>query len=180
MSPQPIEMHTSPGRASVGDETHEVVPARQPHQPLLGMGLVTAFTSSLPVTPGIGVVPDAVDVGEHDDVGIDERVGVVGPDLGDAVVPVRLEHRDDALPASPLARARRRARRRSRSAGGRSRRRTWHRRSMPRMSNRRATPPNRASAFATCFGSTPTAIAIAAAPVALTTLCTPRSGSRRR
>ena len=51
------------------------------------------------MTPGIGVGPRGVDVGEHDDVGVDERVGVVGPDLGDPVVPVRLEHRDDALPA---------------------------------------------------------------------------------
>ena len=39
--------------------TNEVVAARQPHDALLGMGLERRrSTTSLPVTPGIGVVPD--------------------------------------------------------------------------------------------------------------------------
>ena len=42
-----------------------------------------------------------VDLGQHDDVGTDERVGVLPPHLGDSVVPVRLEGDDD--PAPPVA-----------------------------------------------------------------------------
>ena len=39
MSPQPIEMQTSPARASLGDEANEVVASRHPHEPLLRMGI---------------------------------------------------------------------------------------------------------------------------------------------
>ena len=46
------------------------------------------------------------------------------------------------------------------------------------MSKRRATPPNLARASAATCASTPSSTAIASAPVALTTLCTPRSGNR--
>ena len=40
-----------------------------------------------------------VDVGDHDDVGADEGVGVLLPHLGDAVEAVGLEHGDDPPPA---------------------------------------------------------------------------------
>ena len=67
-----------------------------------GWASSTALTISRPVMPGIGVVPGRVDVGEHDDVGADEGVGVLAPHLGDAVEAVGLEG-DDHPPPSVAA-----------------------------------------------------------------------------
>ena len=100
MSPQPIEMHTSPARELAGEELDQVVAARAAtRHACVGWASSTALTTSLPVTPGIGVRARRVDLGEHHDVGVDERVGVVGPHHGHAVEAVGLEHGDDPLPA---------------------------------------------------------------------------------
>ena len=117
-----------------------------------------------------------VDIGDHDHVGVDERVGVLAPHLGDAVIAVRLEHGDDPLPPVAAARGPRRARRRSRRADGRSRRRTSPRRrhrgrrsGAPRLRTGRAPTARRRTAHRRSS-------AIAAAPAALATLWRPRSG----
>ena len=64
-----------------------------------GWASSTASTTSSPGDAGDRRRARRVDVGEHDDVGVDEGVGVLPPHLGDAVEAVRLERDDDPPPA---------------------------------------------------------------------------------
>ena len=177
MSPHPIEMHTSPARASFARRTDEVFAPRQPDDPLLRVGVGDGVHDELAGDAWNRRGPRRVDVGEHDDVGVDERVRVLVGDLGHAVVPVGLEHARSRVASRRRCRGRRPTPPRSRSGGGRSRR----RRSLRRRSRvcRIAVPRRRTSPTPVrrAHGSTPTASAIAAAPVAFATLWTPRRGS---
>ena len=88
MSPQPIETTMSPSRASRA--TKSIKSSRRGSQTtrFVGSASVTAFTISLPVTPGIGVVPESVG---------DATPGVrrALPDLAPLVLPIWLTtHRE--------------------------------------------------------------------------------------
>ena len=62
-------------------------------------------TTSLPVTPGIGVLRRPVDVGHDDQVGFGQALAQLPPERLRSRVPMRLEHRDE--PRGPRARGRR-------------------------------------------------------------------------
>ena len=161
-----------------GEERHDVLAAAAATRTRArGWASTTALTMRRPGDARDRRRPRRVDLGDHDDVGADEGVAVLLPHLGDAVVAVRLEGDDHPLPTRRRCRGPRRSRRRSRPAGGRSRRRTWRRRRRRGCRSggrhRRSGPAPRGSRRT----STPSSSAIAIAPVALTTLCTPRSGS---
>ena len=74
-----------------GEERHHVVAPGQPDDPGIGVGVEHGVDDQLAGDAGDRRRARRVDVGDHDDVGADEGVGVVAPHLGDAVEPVGLE-----------------------------------------------------------------------------------------
>ena len=108
MSPQPIEMHTSPGPTSPArNDTMSVAP-RQPHDPGARVGVEHGVDDQPAGDARDRRRAGRVDLGEHDDVGADEGVGVLPPHLGDAVEAVRLEGDDRPAASRRRCRGRRR------------------------------------------------------------------------
>ena len=107
MSPQPIEMHTSPGRSSPGEVRRPGRRGGQPHHACRRVGVEHGVDDELARHAGDRRRAGGVDVGEHDDVGVDERVAVLGRHHGHAVEAVGLEDGHDPPPAVAAARARR-------------------------------------------------------------------------
>ncbi len=70
---------------------------------MAGCASSTALTTSFPVTPGIGVVPDAKMSVMHHQVGVDERVAVCRRHDRHAIEPIGLEDGDDPPPAVAAA-----------------------------------------------------------------------------
>ena len=176
MSPQPIEMHTSPSRTSSARNDDQILATRQPDHSTTGVGLGDRVDDQLAGDPGDRDGARRVDVGEHDEIGAGERIAVFVPHLGDAVVPVGLEHRDHALP-------------RVAAVAGRSDHCVDLRRQMGVVVDEGGAAVDAAHVESAGDAAeslerrgdvverTPTSSAIAAAPVALTTLWIPRSGS---
>ena len=177
------DAHVAGARPRRRGTTTRSVAARQPHDARVGVGVEHGVDDELAGDAGDRRRARRVDVGEHDDVGVDERVAVLRRQLGHAVVAVRLERRRRRAASRRRCRGRRRARRRSRSAGGRSRRRAWRRRrrrGCRSAGRRRRSGPSAAAAVVERRRR-------ARAPSRsrrwrCATLCTPRSGSvdRRR
>src|SRR6056297_1629795 len=84
-----------------GDEVDELTSVGQPHDPGLRVRLGDGVDDQLARHAGNGRGARGVDVGEHHDVGVLERVRVLLPDLRNPVVAVRLEHRHDTPPVLP-------------------------------------------------------------------------------
>ncbi len=182
MSPQPIEMHTSPVPTSPARNDTRSSRRGSHSDARPGVGVEHGVDDQLPGDAGDRRRARRVDVGEHHDVGADEGVGVLGPHLGDAVVAVGLEGDDHPAPAVAAV------------AGGGEDGGDLRRQVGVVVDERGAAvdaadveaPGDAAEAGRAPRGrprtATPSSSAMAMAPVALTTLCTPRSGScdRRR
>ncbi len=98
MSPHPIEMQTSPSRSSPArNETRSS--RRGSHTDATGgIGFGDGIDDQLAGDARDRNGAGCVDVGQHDQIGARERERILLPHLLDAVIPVRLEHRHDALP----------------------------------------------------------------------------------
>ena len=82
-----------------GQERHQVLAPRQPHDPGARMGVEHGVDDQPAGDARHRRRARRVDVGEHDDVRADEGIGVVPPHLGDAVVAIGLEGDDHPTPS---------------------------------------------------------------------------------